>query len=143
MSANCQQNPLTPVTDNPCQQSALMTIADLHGVSLRTARRIQKNGTTTPPEGFDTVGGHLPARKLGKDGKAYSTFRNRYHIKNPRPFSSSAIAQAFCMARHGIRKADSVATAHGITASDVEALRRLRDLAEEVFQRWNGVFSEI
>ena len=55
--------------------------------------------------------------------------------------ASYLILSAFTTARYGLRKADKLAIEYGAEDRDLEALRKLAVMANEILYRWTDSFS--
>lgn len=122
-----------------CQQRVLISIADhakQHGVSIRTARRMLKADYFQSKEWIGFYGQTIPARTIGKDGKSYPHQRRRYVRQIETDRASFLIRQGLNYARHGLKKADKIACEDGFQDRDIEALKSVATLANEMLSRW-------
>jgi hypothetical protein len=119
-----------PALKHSGQESSLTTITD-RGVSARTARR-QRHYSFIPTTFKGYYGNIIPARTIGKDGKSYPHSRQSYKSNRVH----SWILDALRYARHGLRKADTLACRDGVEPKDLAALETIGLQVTEILGRW-------
>jgi hypothetical protein len=145
VSAGSQQSKLSVIAGTPspeCQPSQLSVITEKakeQGVSLRTARRMLKPDYVPSEEHRGFYGQVIPGRTIGKDGKSYPHNRNRYSRKVVSNWDSRLIRQGLNFARHGLKKADTVACESGFQPKDIASLKSVARIANEMLSRWMEV----
>lgn len=133
---NAADNGAECLDSNECRHPLLTAreIAEQHGVSLRTARRMLKCGHI-PRDVISFDGRFLPARKIGSDGKSYPSFRSLYRRQKYRDCPRRALGQSLSY----LRKADSIACKDGFTDSAIARLEEVFGVASEMLTRWRSV----
>lgn len=127
----------TPCVSNP-HKRGILTLAKQHGVSLRTARRIE-SGAAYAPEAFkDYWGKTVAARTVGKDGKSYPHQRKRYRERIGTDYHISQILTCLRQARSGVKRADAIGCEHGIDGRVIAGMIALAEQIEEIEARWSS-----
>jgi len=98
-------------------------LAAQYNLSLRTAYRHLARGTTPSAD-----------RCIGRDGKTYPA-----HLRGGRPHCS-AVARELVLMRQALNRADQRACEVGGEPTDVDTLRHLLATANEILERWRGLF---